>query len=140
MFDVQSKEKVAFMSSLAEASHLVRTIGGSADSKKERRLKAWRKLAQHFSWNRVVDLDRGAQHARVSGDELRLLRAAARQQQEADIAGRNEYREVIDRIARLEARLMSIDPDFHSEEVTALRGSTGGLGGDHSAVDRGALK
>lgn len=135
MFDVQSK-KVLFMSALAEASHLIKEIGGSAESKKERRLKAWRKVASHFSWNRIVDLDRGAQHARVSGDELNILRAAARQQ-EAESDGRRELRELVARIARLEARLLATDPDFHREEIAGLR-SGAGLGGDDcSAVDRG---
>lgn len=123
MFDINSNERVRFMSSTAEASHLVRTIGGNADSKKERRLRAWRKLSANFSWNRIVDLDRGALHARVSADELNLLRrAAAQQKQEAnEIEERNDFREIRERIGRLEALLLSTDAEFHRETLAALR-------------------
>lgn len=134
MSEDQSEEKVLFMSSLAEASHLVRAIGGGAGSLKEQRIKAWRKLSARFSWNRIVDLHRGEPRARVSADELRLLRAA-RAEQEAEREGRNEFRAIVERIARIEARLLSIDPDFHSASVAAFRESVAGLGGEDRPVD-----
>jgi hypothetical protein len=125
------------MSALAEANYLVRLIGAGAVSKKDRRLRAWRKVAPHFSWNRIVDIDRGAQHVRVRGDELEILRAAARQQEEGEREAQRKYQEIIDRIARLEARLLEIDPDFYRAEMSALRSVLGGAGDDDSAVDQG---
>lgn len=41
---------------------------------------------------------------------------------------RNEVRDLRTRLAILESRLARIDPDFHCEEIGALRGQVRGLG------------
>lgn len=137
MFEIKSEEKVTFMSSLVEASQLIEAIAGRSSSKGELRRKAWRKVAKHFTWNRISDLHRREPRARPSGDEIKILRAAARQQEEAEREGRREYREVMDWLARLEARLDAIDPDFHRSEVAALREGFGMARDIDRAVDEG---
>lgn len=125
MSEFKSEEGV--VSALDEASGLIDEIGGNAGSKKEKRLKAWRKLAKHFSWNRIADIHRASDlRVRVSGDELSILRAAARQENEATGEARREYRLVIERLTRLEARLLAIDPEFHIESARALREAIAG--------------
>lgn len=46
----------------------------------------------------------------------------ARDDAEAIAAGKREYTELLDRIARLEAALAIHDPDFHEHSIDALRG------------------
>jgi hypothetical protein len=147
MSEDQSEKRVLFMSALAEASLLVRSIGSGPGFIGEQRRKAWvalAKLSTDFTWNRVCDLHRGEPRARVSGEELNVLRAAAaqerqnilraaaaRQRQEAfELAGRNELRELRElreRVARLETLFRTVDPDFHREDLDRLRQDPGRL-------------
>lgn len=65
----------------------------------------------------------------------RMIEEAQRRREEK--AARNEYAELRDRIARLEALLVQTDADFHSPHVAGLREQADGLGGEGSAVDCG---
>ena len=137
MSEIQSEAKKGeFMSALDEASQLVRAIGGDAGSRKEQRLRAWRKLSAHFSWNRIVDLHRGEPRARPTGDELSILRRTAPGKYEANYVEHTAYREIVERIARLEALLLSDDQKVHRNEAAGLRPAADGLGSERRAVDR----
>jgi hypothetical protein len=71
------------MSFTAEAADLLGVIAGAAGSKKERQLRAWRRLVSEFprstwSFNRVHDLFTRDPRARVRAREIEELRIAAR--------------------------------------------------------------
>lgn len=141
MSEDQSEKRVLYMSALVEASQLVRSIGSGPGFIGEQRRRAWialAKLSTDFTWNRVCDLHRAEPRARVSGEELNVLRAAAaqerqnilqaaaaRQRQEAfELAGRNELkelRELRERVARLETLFRTVDPDFYRPDLDRLR-------------------
>lgn len=131
------------MSALVEASRLVQAIGSGEGPVGKQRRRAWvalAKLSTDFTWNRVCDLHRAEPRARVSGDELNVLRLAARQRREA-IAGETgresdelrearerELRELRDRVARIERLLQVVDPAFHGPQLDALRATCGDKG------------
>lgn len=60
--------------------------------------------------------------ARIDGEEKDAVRAA--QIEEA----RNEQRELLSRLAALDAALARIDPDFHGPQMAAHRQATSGVG------------
>jgi hypothetical protein len=71
------------MNCTAEASDLLGVIAGAAGSKKERQLRAWRRLVSEFprstwTFNRVHDLFTCDPRARVRAREIEELRIAAR--------------------------------------------------------------
>ncbi len=55
----------------------------------------------------------------------KLRAAVARQEAEA----KDELQKLHERLARIERALVQVDPDFHSEDVDALRQQMRGLGG-----------
>lgn len=73
----------------------------------------------------------------VSPEELETARRVAVERAKDAELLRNEYRRAIDILARLEAPLASIDADFHSAQIRALRDVAGGEAGPRgTGVDR----
>lgn len=72
-----------------------------------------------------------------SVEKVRMALARKRKEQtDAEAVSRNEYREIMDRISILEARLNATDPEFYGEETSRLREMARGAGGVRGAVDR----
>ena len=120
--DRSENERVVFMSAVAEAVSLLRTIAApraADDSVKALIVRAARRVG--FGFERAKSLWYG--EARwVDAEEMDTLRAvaaarAARQEAEAI----HDRQRLVERIAVIEARLAQIDPDFHGEDVAALR-------------------
>jgi hypothetical protein len=127
--------EISFVSSLAEASFLLRRVAEprpAGDSVKAALSRAWRRLPG-WSFNRIRDVWHADHRIRISADELDQLRRTAHQK--AEHAARDEYRELLDRIARIEVRLAAQDADFHSPQIDALKSSVCGLGGKDRALD-----
>lgn len=109
------------MSASAEAASLLRQVAGSGEPgelKKAAWGRAYRRLSGAFTFNRVKDLWRCEPRARVSADELEILRRKAGEQ-----SGAKD--ELGERIARLEAWAARSDPQFYSAHVAALRDLAG---------------
>ncbi len=104
MYEVSS-QRVRGMESVLEASALNVNLAPGVESKQERRLRAWRKVAAKFSFYRICELDRASPRVRVSADELETLRAATGRKCEAEIEASQHYRELLARIEKLERRL-----------------------------------
>lgn len=142
MSDIRvKKSEVVSMSAVAEASALLRQIAEPrpvGDSVKAAITRAARRVSAHVPkhWNRWhVGRAEDIWHQQARGvwaEELDAIRAAAdaRAAQEA----RNEFREITNRIARLEAAMGVSDPEFGGPHLDALRSSVGGL---DRPVDRG---
>jgi hypothetical protein len=62
----------------------------------------------------------------VSAEELETARRVAVERAKDAELLRHEYRRAVDILARLEAGLAAIDPDFHSTQISALRDVAGG--------------
>ncbi len=62
----------------------------------------------------------------VSSDELEIARRVAVERAKDAELLKHEYRRAVDILARLEAGLAAIDPDFHSTQISALRDMAGG--------------
>ena len=115
-------ERVVFMSAVAEAASLLRTIAEprtADDSVNALIVRAARRVG--FGFERAKSLWYG-EARRVDAEEMDTLRAvaaarAARQEAEAI----HDRQRLVERIAVIEARLAQIDPDFHGEDVAALR-------------------
>ena len=118
MFDKvsENQKKVA----LTDAQKLIVKIAGRYGSSKEQIMRAYTKLSAFMTYNRVRDLFYAAERVRVGADELDVLRRVARVVEEESVS--NEYRLLLDRLARLEAAMVQIDPDFHCETIDTLRG------------------
>jgi len=94
------------MSSLSEASNILREIAGPrdiGDGVKTLLLRAHRRLAiRGFSFNRVKDIYHQDPRIKISADEMKILREMRdTKEQEAT----NELRELLARVERLEAML-----------------------------------
>lgn len=110
------------MSSVAEASELVRRIASPAqvgDTIKRQIDRAARRIP-FWSYSRTKDAWYADARMRIDADEIQRLRDLALGSAEAR-AARDEYRELQDRIARLEAALRISDPEFHGAQADALR-------------------
>jgi hypothetical protein len=101
-----------------EAARLIRLFAPPAEHQnvKSRIATATRRLG--WEANRVRDIWYSDQRIRVRASELEQLRAKERKNEEK--AARHEFAELRDRIARLEALLVSTDPDMHSAHIDAL--------------------
>lgn len=135
--DRSENERVVFMSAVAEAASLLRTIAeprAADDSVKALIVRAARRVG--FGFERAKSLWYG-EARRVDAEEMDTLRAvaaarAARQEAEAI----HDRQRLVERIAVIEARLAQIDPDFHGETVAALRVLRGDGGGQVGDVGR----
>lgn len=117
------------MSTIEEASCLLREIAGYGEPgelKKEVWQRAHRRLHGALSFRRVMDLWRQEPKARVSADELELLRRTAAAS--ATAGELNELVELRQRIDRIEALLLAKGSPLAGAEVHALRSSLRGLG------------
>lgn len=133
MSDFRSNKEVFLMSAVAEAAALLRCVAEPrpvGDSVKAAINRAATRVARfippHWSdrWHAGRAEDIWRQEARgVWAEEMDAIRRAAdeRAAQEA----RNEHRDTLARIARLEAVLRIQDEDFHSPDIGALRGMVG---------------
>lgn len=117
------------MSSLAEAQSLVQHIAGERGSAKERIRRAALRLPK-FTFNRVRELFYGFERCHVWAEEIDDLRRVARARLEAE--AKNEFRDLSERIARLEQLLARTDSDMLGDQVDALRASRGA---DHRAME-----
>ena len=109
-----------------EARDLVHMIAGPSGSSKVRIYRAKMRLRE-FSYNRVKDLFYGDRRCRVDAIEMDRLREIARvaKAEIEERAALHEFRELRQRIAVLEARLLSQDEDFFCADADALRKSVG---------------
>lgn len=130
------KRGVVFMNPTAEAAHLMRCIAKPrpvGDSVKSAIVRAARRAG--IGYERAKSFWYG-EARRVDASEMDALRAvAAKRQHQAEEIARHEYRELLDRIARLEARLLAADEDFHRTDVDALRSASGRVGRPDRALD-----
>jgi len=128
---------VVFMSAVAEASHLLRRVAEPrpiGDSVKQAIARAARRCG--LSFTRTEDLWR-QEARRVDAEEMDRIRRAANKHNAAQEAkARDELSELRDRLARLEARLLSTDEDFHRPDVDALGELVRRSGGMDRALDR----
>jgi hypothetical protein len=82
------------------------------------------------SERRIKSLWEGEQSAVIRHSEAAAVRRLLGQK-EIEEANRNDFQALQERIARLEAALLSRDPEFHHEQMAGLRSSVdGGRGGD----------
>jgi len=133
----ENEKRVTFMTTLAEASFLIRRIAEpvpAGDSAKAAITRACRRL-QSWSWNRTKDVYYARQGIRVSADELKHLREVARIK--SDEADRAEFKSIRERLTRLETALCVSDEAFHRESIAAVREQIAGLVGTDRAVDIG---
>lgn len=114
---------------LAEAHSLILQAAGEVGSVKERLHRAARALPE-LSFNRIRDLFYADQRIRVGSGELDYLRAHVGAKNLK--AAQDEYRELVARVARLEA-LLCQDEDCYRPAVDALRSASRAL---HSPLDR----
>ena len=94
---------------LDEAADLLSKIAGEAGSKKERQLRAWRRLVARFpnstwSFNRVHDLFTRDERACPRREEIAELQELAKVNETISLA-RQEYDEILSRLARCESLL-----------------------------------
>ena len=119
-------ERVVFMNCTAEASHLLRRAAEprpADDSIKAAIVRAARRAG--IGYERAKSIWYG-EARRIDAHEMDRLRAvAAERQAKREEAARNEWNELADRIAAIEARLASIDEDFYRPARAALRASMG---------------
>lgn len=146
-----------FMNALAEASFLVRQLAEprpAGDSVKSAIGRAYRRIGKWsetraraardtaaeapapWSFNRVKDLWYADRRVSVSGDELLELQAVARAKEQAVVS--NQYRELVNRIARLEAALCVADEAFRGQ-VSARDRKLADVGGDHGRAVAGSV-
>ena len=78
--------------------------------------KAARRLK--WSWNRAKDVWYGDARIKISADELAELRAKAHQKEAASD-------DIVARIERLEALMLSTDAEFYREQIGHLRSLAG---------------
>jgi hypothetical protein len=136
MSDKSSEKKVSV---LVEAQSLIRSLAEpapAADKVKAAIRRAHRKLPT-WTPNRVRDVWNADRRISIRGAEIDELRAAVAARKREEKAASNELREFRERLARLEAALLSTDKDFHRETLTALREQAGGPRRNGSALDSG---
>lgn len=118
-----TESTVLLMSAVCEASGLIRQASEprpAGDSVKSAIGRAARKVSrfmrQPMTFSRAEDIWR--QEARsIRAEEMDALRAAAKREK----AFHDEAAALEARLARVEAALLAIDPDFHSGTIDALR-------------------
>ena len=71
---------------------------------------------------------------RIEPDETARIQAALRRRSEEH--ARNEFHDLRTRLLRLEARLLSTDPDFHRETIDQTRETLRDIGRNGGAVAR----
>jgi len=118
------------MSASVEASLLLRQIAGNGEpgeTKKAAWNRAYRRLRGEWTFNRVKDLWRQEPRARVSADELKQLRTAAKQSAGAqdDVLARLES---VEQMLRDLASRMPQDADFYGSHADTLRSVAGRVG------------
>lgn len=127
MSEKRGSEKVA--AALAEMTRLVRLSAAPAIPG-EKVLHAIARAAQRIGLSRGRIRSFWYGFARnVTPEELEAARdVAVRRAKDAELL-RHEYRRALDILARLEAGLATIDPDFHSETLRAVEHFTRELAG-----------
>ena len=94
-------------------------------SKKNAQYAAWdflrQRVQKELKQRRVRAFFEG-KAARIDGEEKDAVRAAQIEET------RNEQRELLARLAALDAALAAIDPDFHGPQMAAHRHASGALG------------
>lgn len=120
--EFRADDKVRFMSSVAEASHLLRRVAEPrpvGDSIKAAITRAARRCG--LRPGRAEDLWR-CEARQVKSEEMDAIRrAAAIKWHNEEAKARNELAELRGRITRLEALLMAGDQDFHSPTIAGAR-------------------
>lgn len=121
---------VLLMSAVCEASDLMRLLaepclpGDSVKAAINRAAKrASRFLLKPMSFGRAEDIWRKEARA-IRSEEMDALRRASKREQET----RDEALALEARLARIEAALVAIDPDFHRDAIDALRRAARPLG------------
>jgi hypothetical protein len=127
---------VIFVSSLVEASNLVRAIASPAqvgETIKAQILRASRRIP-FWSYSRVHRVWYQVDQTRVDADEITLLRRLAKADQEAIYASR-EYIELEARLKRLEAAFALSDANIRGPEADEDRPLDAGSRGEDRALD-----
>lgn len=140
-------EREERMNARAEASGLLQEIAGPgpvkvaisrAEKAVSKVLKGWG--LQPMGYGRAEDIWR-QEARRIDAEEMDAIRAAAteRRRLAAERTAGDELAELRGRIALLEHRLETIDPDFHRESIDVAGQMARDLGGGarrpHRAVD-----
>jgi hypothetical protein len=123
-------EKGKFVSALVEASSLLRQLAAphpagdkvkAAIGRAGRRLSIWLSQNGHEQWseNRIKDVWKSDRRIVISADELEQLRGchAAKYGIDRDPS----IRELREHVARLAARLESLDPEFDASSLESVR-------------------
>ncbi len=123
------KEKSVVSSAVMEMSRLVRLAASPAIpgekvphaiARAARRLGVTRGRAECLWYGKIKN---------IPPEELDATRAEAiKRSRDAELL-RNEHRRALDILARLEAGLAAIDPDFFSQDIDAYRDMAGGEAG-----------
>jgi hypothetical protein len=114
----EKPSELSFVSTLAEASYLVRRVAEprpAGDSAKAAILRAWRRLAG-WSHNRVKDVWYSDHRISISAEEIEQLRRAARMQA-LEREAKHEYQQLAERIARVEQTLRLGNPHLDRAEL-----------------------
>jgi hypothetical protein len=109
-----------------EMASAVRLIGGSGNAKEQINAAARAARLPHT----VIERLRWRKVKRIPADIADAIREAVHRHNEEGLARAQHDQQVLRvRLARLEAALASIDPDFHGPQMAAHRSASGGLGG-----------
>lgn len=127
--EISDKSSELKMNALAEAHSIVLDAAGRHGTVKERLRRASVSFAE-LTFNRVRDLFYAEERCRVSAEELDYLRREKAAMRER--AARNEYHDLVARVAKLEA-ILALDEDFYRPAPDALRQASGL---PHSSMDR----
>jgi hypothetical protein len=115
-------KEIKFVSTLAEASFLVRRIAEpcpAGDSAKAAIARAHRRL-KTWTHNRVVDVWKSDRRIKISADEIEQLRIVARMKEEEARAVDPSIQELRIQLAYVQERLSRLDKDFYAEATQAL--------------------
>lgn len=133
MLEKFTENEVFLMSAVAEASALLRSLADprpAGDSVKSAISRAAKRVARfvppHWAhrWHAGRAEDIWRQEARgIWAEEMDAIRRAA--DARAAEGARDEFKEISDRIARLEAAMGVSDEEFHSDQGHAWRASIG---------------
>lgn len=114
------------MSTVAEASNLIRQLPEPCDRTVAAKQHRIYRILKTWSRNRIRDVWRAEPRIRISHAEMQQLRDEARRKRnEAD---QNDTRELFERLAALEQYLAQVDPAFHRYSVQALQQATRPIG------------
>ena len=84
------------------------------------------RLLPGFSRNRLIEIWKRDERARVVDDEVMALRVAlAERLKQEEVEARRVRLEILDRIASIEAALLASDPDMAGPQINAFRQSVG---------------